>query len=412
MIDFSEWEINSFRSYGGANGNKLCMIHNNEPYMVKVINAKEDPSVNSCINEYIGCNIFQLIGIKAQETILGKYKIHQRDDFAVACKDFNVHGYRLQEFLNVKNTCIDSSENGKGTSLIGTLCAIEEQKMVSKNELKEFFWDMFIADAFIGNFDRHNGNWGILSNEELMTHEIAPIYDCGSCLYARATIKDMKEILTNKTLQEQRLFEFPTSAFKDSSGKKINYFNYISSGANQDCTNALQRITSKIDMKRITQFIKGITVIPEIQREFYCTMLKLRKERILDFSLEKLVSNAKAEINIENEVLQKSHKRENAIIEQNLPTDGIAGQYQELYRNMILAKGNEIERYSFNSVIDVKIAARMLAEGKYNKSKIRQVIIDYSPKAVIDPQYVDKIMTKAKDPKYKKETIKKYGYNR
>ena len=28
---------------------------------------------NSCISEYLGCHIFNMIGIKAQETILGSY---------------------------------------------------------------------------------------------------------------------------------------------------------------------------------------------------------------------------------------------------------------------------------------------------------------------------------------------------
>ena len=39
---------------------------------------------------------------------------------------------------------------------------------------------MFIADSLVGNFDRHNGNWGFLINEELKKIEIAPIYDCAS----------------------------------------------------------------------------------------------------------------------------------------------------------------------------------------------------------------------------------------
>lgn len=26
----------------------------------------------------------------------------------------------------------------------------------------QYFWDMFVVDALLGNFDRHNGNWGFL----------------------------------------------------------------------------------------------------------------------------------------------------------------------------------------------------------------------------------------------------------
>ena len=48
---------------------------------------------------------------------------------------------------------------------------------------------MFIVDAFLGNFDRHNGNWGILVDECKKTAEIAPVYDCGSCLYPHHLVK-------------------------------------------------------------------------------------------------------------------------------------------------------------------------------------------------------------------------------
>lgn len=49
---------------------------------------------------------------------------------------------------------------------------------------------MFIVDALLGSFDRHNGNWGVLVDEERQTAEIAPIYDCGSCLYPQLGIQE------------------------------------------------------------------------------------------------------------------------------------------------------------------------------------------------------------------------------
>ena len=51
------------------------------------------------------------------------------------------------------------------------------------------------ADALLGNFDRHNGNWGILVDEESQTAEIAPVYDCGSCLYPQLGAHEMQAVL-------------------------------------------------------------------------------------------------------------------------------------------------------------------------------------------------------------------------
>ena len=87
------------------------------------------------------------------------------------------------EFAQLKNTCIDSEQRGYGTDVDSIMATIDEQQLIPPEELRGFFWDMFIADALLGNFDRHNGNWGILVDEAKRTAEIAPIYDCGSCLY-------------------------------------------------------------------------------------------------------------------------------------------------------------------------------------------------------------------------------------
>ena len=45
------------------------------------------------------------------------------------------------------------------------LNTIQNQDIYDKEELTKFFWDMFVIDAFLENFDRHNGNWGFLKSE-------------------------------------------------------------------------------------------------------------------------------------------------------------------------------------------------------------------------------------------------------
>lgn len=87
---------------------------------------------------------------------------------------------------------------------------------------------MFIADAFLGNFDRHNGNWGFLVDEEKQQAELAPVYDCGSCLYPQLDLERMKTVLQDEAEIDQRIYTFPTSSIEEG-GKKISYFDYISS---------------------------------------------------------------------------------------------------------------------------------------------------------------------------------------
>lgn len=66
----------------------------------------------------------------------------------------------------------------------------------------------------LGNFDRHNGNWGLLIDEKLKTVEIAPVYDCGSCLYPQLSADGMEKVLNSDDEINQRIFVFPASVIQ------------------------------------------------------------------------------------------------------------------------------------------------------------------------------------------------------
>ena len=60
------------------------------------------------------------------------------------------------------------------------------------------FWDMFIVDALIGNWDRHNGNRRFLYNNSADEVVLAPVFDCGISLYPQADDELMTRIFNNK----------------------------------------------------------------------------------------------------------------------------------------------------------------------------------------------------------------------
>ena len=241
----------------------------------------------SCISEDISCKIIKSIGINVQETLLGTYKINNIEKIVVACKDFTLVGTILKQFAELKNSQIETSKNGYGTELTEVMQTIDEQLIYDVKELKEFFWDMFIADSLIGNFDRHNGNWGFLINENLKKIEIAPIYDCASCLYPQLTDDRIQEIMNDEEEIKARIYVFPTSALKIND-KKINYFDFISSVKNNDCNKAVLRIFPKIDIDVINAIIDNTPYISDIRKEFYKKMIRLRYELIIKSSYNKL----------------------------------------------------------------------------------------------------------------------------
>ena len=290
MIDFTNLPVRN-KTYAGANGSKISVLYNNELYMLKfpavpAIN-KEMSYANGCISEYLGCHIFESIGIPVQKPMLGTYTKNGKQKTVVACKDFTAGGLVLQDFASLKNTIIDSAHNGYGTELSDIVKTLEEQTAIDPKLLTDWFWDMFIVDALIGNWDRHNGNWGFLYNPETDKISLAPIYDCGSCLFPQADDDIMRKTLDDPAELEIRIFERPLSGIK-TNGQKIQYFKFISSLENKDCNKALKRILPRIDMNKIDKIVDKTPFISDLQREFYKTLLRERKERILDFSYQKL----------------------------------------------------------------------------------------------------------------------------
>ena len=290
MLDFTNLPTKK-KAYGGANGSKLSVIYNDELYMLKLpMYASKNPNLsytNSCTSEYLGCHIFNMLGIKAQETLLGTYKYHDKVKTVVACKDFTFPGVVILDFASIKNQIIDSASNGYGTELSDIIDTINKQTVVDSEELKEHFWNMFVVDAFIGNWDRHNGNWGFLYNQETDKLEIAPIFDCGSALFPQIDDELIKKVISSKAEMNARVYDLPTSAILID-GKRANYHKVITSLEYKDCNKAIKRIVPKIQLDDINKLIDNVEELSPLKKEFLKKILKLRKELILDAAFKKL----------------------------------------------------------------------------------------------------------------------------
>ena len=216
MIDFSDCQHDIFRVYGGANGSKIGVEYDGHMYLLK-FPPRSHPKyqtegyANSCISEHLGCRIFESVGMRSQETMLGTYRLDDgKVKTVVACRDFTEGGKKFSPFLDVKNSCLSSDESGAGTELRNIMSAIDEQKWMDPVAIHRFFWDMFVVDALIGNFDRHNGNWGFLvdGNRDV---DVAPVFDCGSSLYPQLPVDQYRRVLDDRREIDLRLYVRPES---------------------------------------------------------------------------------------------------------------------------------------------------------------------------------------------------------
>ena len=192
----------------------------------------------------------------------------------------------------MKNMVINLPSNGYCTELKDVIKTISDLEILRNLGVYEHFWDMFIVDAFLGNFDRHNGNFGFLVDRVNHNVKIAPVYDCGSCLYPKLSDENMKEYLNNQEEIDKRVYIFPTSAIKNKN-KKINYYDFIVSLEDNGCNEALKRIYPKINMQKINEIIDNTPYISDIRKDFYKKILDNRYNKILKVAYDKLLINDK-----------------------------------------------------------------------------------------------------------------------
>lgn len=281
MRDYSKYEKTPVMFSGAERKHEI--IIGGHRYIVKFQKDSEIGLTFSHVSEYLGSHIFQSIGIPVQETFLG------------TCDGKNV--VVMKNFLEPEDMLV--AFNGVGESSLErdkelyqytyediTAMLRENMKSTNVEETVERFWDMFIVDALIGNFDRHGGNWGFIKRDN--QYRIAPVYDNGSSLYPKLnTDERIKAVLASEDEINQRIYQFPTSHIKVKN-RKSSYFEVISSLQFEDCNAALKRIVPRIHFDRIYTLIDEIEGISEIRKHFYKTMLQQRYEKILMYAYQRL----------------------------------------------------------------------------------------------------------------------------
>ena len=278
-IDFTDCERLPGRAYNGANGKKIAVRYDGDVWLLKFPpSTAEKPTTlsysNSCYSEHLASTIANMIGLKAQETRLGTFT-NGKTKVVCACRDFTADGKVLYDFCSIKNTVIDSETGGTGTELDDVLETIDRQSFVDPVVLKAHFWDMFVVDAFLGNFDRHNGNWGFLVDPTTRKAEIAPAFDFGSCLLPQADDDIMRRVIEDKAELDARIYNFPASALKQE-GKKIGYVDFVAQNRDGVLAPSLKRIVPRIDLAAISAFIDDTLYLTDLQRQFYKTYLAAR----------------------------------------------------------------------------------------------------------------------------------------
>ncbi len=104
MVDFTNC-IEELNNYKGSE-KKKTLIYDGKKYLVKFPDPIREKNksisyINNAISEYIGSNIFSMIGFETQNTILGKYVYNEKEKIVCGCEDFTNENNILYEFENL-----------------------------------------------------------------------------------------------------------------------------------------------------------------------------------------------------------------------------------------------------------------------------------------------------------------------
>ena len=278
-MDFSSYELSN-RYYAGSERKVGIRTSDGSCYMLKFPKATAFGKRASHISEYLGSHLFNLAGIKAQQTYLGTYRGEQ----VVACKDFNGPSSQFVPFNEVGESTLEEDKETYQYDYDDIMRMLRDNsKLTSVDQTISAFWRMYIVDALLGNFDRHGANWGFLKRDN--RYELAPVFDNGSCLFPQLVDDgELRSVLGSENEMLKRVYRFPTSQVR-LRGKKSSYDEVIASRAYPECNEALAYVIDELDVAAAHDLIAETPFMSDARREFCHAIFDLRYQRILKDSL-------------------------------------------------------------------------------------------------------------------------------
>lgn len=271
--------------YAGSEKKKTVLMDDGNKYLLKFPDpirekGKDLSYINNAISEYISCSIYNIIGISAQKTILGEYIDEKgKQKIACACQDVRKNGEMMYEINKLE---LSSLDNTHARTLSFSYMDEIFNKMddtISKELLSDFYYKMFIVDAFIGNTDRHNGNWALLQSSDDI--RISPVYDCGSSL---APLVDESVVSSDAGV---KCAMNTSSVLVDDKGKRIKYCEFFKNELSPRVQKALLQVVPNINLDEVDKLVFNTEYISKNRQDFYFSFLHTTYEKILIPAIER-----------------------------------------------------------------------------------------------------------------------------
>lgn len=286
LPSFDGWKTDIRANYGGSDRKSGLIGPDGARYMVKY-SEKQAPRndlatsyVNNVISEHMSSCILDILDYSVHETALGTLG----GEAVVMCRNFVPPGWELLEFEKFMRRHYDSHDIGRVPCIDQIYEIFENDPVLSAQSdiFKACYWKRFVGDALVGNFDRHKGNFGYLIGTDDSV-SASPIYDNGSTLYPNLSEQGMRDVLADPKEIMMRIKLFPKAAL-EMNGKKVGYYDMMSSGIYSELTDAIVSTVPLIrdTMPHVHKFINGCDFLSDTRKNFYNVMLAERMAFILE----------------------------------------------------------------------------------------------------------------------------------
>lgn len=283
ILDFSSG-TNEWSNYSGSERKRRLTIKGTV-YMLKYPDPIREKNsslsyINNQFSEYVGCHIYESIGIPVQKTYLGKSTYNDREFIAVACRDFKNDGIELYPMKFIHSSDPWSTSNKTRRITIDRVYEIihELENPDLEQAAVKHFWNMFVVDYLIANYDRHLENWGVAVQDNGQ-QTIAPVYDCGSSLFPLMSDDDLREEIHTRhfTGKSKEVF---TPFANSTNGQRLSFQEVLSS-PNPDLEKSILEIFPRINLANIYITIQSTPFMSDIRKKAMIESIKIRYNQVL-----------------------------------------------------------------------------------------------------------------------------------
>ncbi len=293
MIDFSEWKVYDGASEGSGSSEKVWLI-NPETNQTGLFKYKKDEYTTDHVSECIAYKIACLLDIRCAKFELGTY--HGREGSMsyniISGKQSLVEGihYILKKHPKYdKDTLVAKDHEVYSLEMI-------KESIESFLDFKEFL-TIPLFDYLIGNTDRHQNNWAVISEEGKLY--FSPLYDNSSSLCAYMNEKDLVACLGKDKVKWKSVVETKSRSIIRITSKDtkkpthLEILQYICENYYEETKETVSKIILRITEENIDRILQEYTneVLSANKKKIIKKFLLSKVEKMQEVYFEKEEEN-------------------------------------------------------------------------------------------------------------------------